>query len=974
MLCSSNPVAAQGPPAPEVSLASSITIGGSGTDSVTAIAVDDAGYAYVAGKTDSADFPVTASAFQGTRRGTRDAFVVKIAPDGRTVVFATYIGGSGTDEAVRVSVDGAGAPYLVVESTSTDYPGAPDASCASGCTYITKLSPDAGSVAYSHKTFAGVEFVVSRNGTTFFTAHVSTGGTCSNHRLYALSPAGEPTNDGNALISVGGCEPGQARITQIATGPSDDVVAVLVDTFLQTTTALRLRSDGTVLFSTPRDGVFGVAALTRDATGGAVGAAMTGIHGVSADGTWQPDVPLQLAAEWGGLYSVGPLRHDASGALHSVFCHSRTTITCRYTTLDASGAVTGSVVVGDFPYTETPPQRHALGPRGQAFVASGTANITVQQFARAVIADFTGSVQTRFGTPITWTAEALATNAEYKFVRRDPAGLWRVERDWASTPAYTWLPGYADRGTHDMQVWIRAPGSTNLYDDWRGARAVVVDGPLPTLTGVIATTPPYHAGEALTWRADAVGGAGVPYFAFHRLDADGWHLVQPYSTNNIYTWIPAPGDAGAHALQVWVRNGDSLATFEAWQGTTFNVAAQAAPLQAVLVASGPIPAAEGGSGTWLATARGGTGPLQYQFWRLAPNGQWSLAQDYSPRDSYTWRPGALDAGPNALQVWVRNAGSTAMYDAWAGTGTFTVWPAPPLTVAFTSAPIAPLTTQRQYMWTAQSSRTTSQVQYQFLRRDDDGWHVAAPYSSSPLLWTPGSGDVGRHDLQVWARRVGSTAAYDAWASVATFDVVPVGAPLQVTSLSANSIPQVNRLVEWRASISGGSTSVEYQFLRLDADGWHVVQSYSSASSYGWIPRAADVGDHALQVWVRNSGSSQPYDTWASVTFTVPDPTPHVQIEQLGPMPSLDTGATVSWRASARNGVAPYLYRFARLDADGWHLVQDYSSRDTYSWSPTAADVGTHTIQVWVRNWLSTTDYDGWAEFTVVVPPARDRVP
>jgi hypothetical protein len=43
-------------------------------------------------------------------------------------------------------------------------------------------------------------------------------------------------------------------------------------------------------------------------------------------------------------------------------------------------------------------------------------------------------------------------------------------------------------------------------------------------------------------------------------------------------------------------------------------------------------------------------------------------------NTYTWTPSSTDAGPHALQVWVRSAGSTAQYEAYGATGYFTIVP------------------------------------------------------------------------------------------------------------------------------------------------------------------------------------------------------------------------------------------------------------------------------------------------------------
>jgi hypothetical protein len=47
-------------------------------------------------------------------------------------------------------------------------------------------------------------------------------------------------------------------------------------------------------------------------------------------------------------------------------------------------------------------------------------------------------------------------------------------------------------------------------------------------------------------------------------------------------------------------------------------------------------------------------------------------RDYAVDPAYTWTPALADVGQHALQVYVRSAGSMAVYEAWAGTGLFVV--------------------------------------------------------------------------------------------------------------------------------------------------------------------------------------------------------------------------------------------------------------------------------------------------------------
>jgi hypothetical protein len=73
-------------------------MGGSGMGAVTALAVDGAGNLYVAGWTESLNFPI-AGAYQASNRGSVDAFVVKLNPAGTSPLYATYLGGSSDDRA-----------------------------------------------------------------------------------------------------------------------------------------------------------------------------------------------------------------------------------------------------------------------------------------------------------------------------------------------------------------------------------------------------------------------------------------------------------------------------------------------------------------------------------------------------------------------------------------------------------------------------------------------------------------------------------------------------------------------------------------------------------------------------------------------------------------------------------------------------------------------------------------------------------
>ena len=90
-----------------------------------------------------------------------------------------------------------------------------------------------------------------------------------------------------------------------------------------------------------------------------------------------------------------------------------------------------------------------------------------------------------------------------------------------------------------------------------------------------------------------------------------------------------------------------------------------------LVANRTFPVAAGTPVTWTAAATGGSGPYTFKFYVF--NGStWTLGQDWSASNSWTWTPPA--AGSYTIQVWVRNAGSSAAFDTWGSVGPVSITP------------------------------------------------------------------------------------------------------------------------------------------------------------------------------------------------------------------------------------------------------------------------------------------------------------
>ncbi len=115
------------------------------------IAVDSSGCAYVVGETFSSNFP-TVNPYM-TNAGGLDAFVCKLSQSGDSLVYSTYLGGSGGDSGRGIAVDSSGYAYVTGYINSNDYPTAnpymTDPGDSSYDAFVTKLSQAGNSLEYS---------------------------------------------------------------------------------------------------------------------------------------------------------------------------------------------------------------------------------------------------------------------------------------------------------------------------------------------------------------------------------------------------------------------------------------------------------------------------------------------------------------------------------------------------------------------------------------------------------------------------------------------------------------------------------------------------------------------------------------------------------------------------------------------------------------------------------------------------------
>ncbi|HEY1183581.1 MAG TPA: SBBP repeat-containing protein [Bryobacteraceae bacterium] len=209
-----------------------------------AVAVDEAGNAYLTGNTDDTNFPTTAGAYRTTLAAgctypafsfatgfigsiyewyVDDVFVVKLSPDGKSALFSTLLGGSCYDRPTSIAVDAAGRIYIAGETDSEDFPlisnlesVARDGQFAS---FVSVLDPTGSGLEFSTYLYAGsAPTVAAGPGRTIRIAgSTGTGAQSSAYEGGCYTGPCPPTFKHGDLVQIGPRE--ALRVSDFAPGP-----------------------------------------------------------------------------------------------------------------------------------------------------------------------------------------------------------------------------------------------------------------------------------------------------------------------------------------------------------------------------------------------------------------------------------------------------------------------------------------------------------------------------------------------------------------------------------------------------------------------------------------------------------------------------------------------------------------------------------------------------------------------------------
>jgi len=309
-------------------------IGGSNRDVPLSIVVDAAGNAHIAGYTYSANFPITSGALRSTFSGQSKAFVLELNPSGNSLIYSTFLGGSGNDYATGIAVDSTGQAYISGYTASVDFP----------------VSSTAFQSSYGGGEFDG--FFAKLNPAGSQLVYATYLGGIGNDTAYAvaLDPAG------NVYLT------GQTQSSNFPVLQALQITSSQSDAFV-----VKLNASSQVLYSTYLGG-------TGSGTGTGIAADASG-NAYVAGYTTAPDFPVTAGAYQPanhGSYDafVAKLSADGSTILNATYFGGSGSESTSGIALDSSGDVfvSGSTNSIDLPLQA--PVQGSYGGGGDAFLAA----------------------------------------------------------------------------------------------------------------------------------------------------------------------------------------------------------------------------------------------------------------------------------------------------------------------------------------------------------------------------------------------------------------------------------------------------------------------------------------------------------------------------------------------------------------------------------------------------------------------------
>ena len=458
------------------------------------------------------------------------------------------------------------------------------------------------------------------------------------------------------------------------------------------------------------------------------------------------------------------------------------------------------------------------------------------------------------GTTVVLTGGATCVRAaQYRFYVQ-ANGVWSIVQDYGPSNTYTWTPNAG--GNYRLEVDVRHVGATASYETF-ATQTYTINSPCSSAS--LAANPAGYAGTGtMVVLSGSAGGCPTPNYRFWVGQNGLWKIVQDYSATNTYSWNTASLAAGTYGLEVDVRNQGSTIAYDKVANLYYTLAPCTAATLSTNKASPQAP------GTVITLTGGAScpGAAQFRFW-VGVNGIWTIVQDFSASNTFSWDTTGKMQGTYGLEVDVRNQGSTVAYDKVANLYYALVTP-PCTTPSFSGTPATQAGTGAHVTFTASTTGCPNPTYRFWISPPGQYWSIVQDYSATnTFTWTT-TGAAGTYRLEVDVRDATASVAYDHVTNI-TYTLVPCSGAYLSTDKASPQKAGTQIVLTGSATCPGAP---EYRFWVGQNGIWKVVQDFSPSNTFTWSTTGLAPGTYGLEVDVRDQGSTAPYEKVYNLYFAI----------------------------------------------------------------------------------------------------------
>ncbi|MYL49348.1 hypothetical protein GLV98_07615 [Halobacillus litoralis] len=246
--------------------------------------------------------------------------------------------------------------------------------------------------------------------------------------------------------------------------------------------------------------------------------------------------------------------------------------------------------------------------------------------------------------------------------------------------------------------------------------------------------------------------------------------------------------------------------------------------------------------------------------------------------------------------------------------------------------------------------------YKFWVRENGVWKVLKDYSTeNTFIWTPST--KGEYLFSIHAKDADSSSSYDAYKA---FNYT-IGSKVENVDVTVDEAsPQKLGTSITLTATSTGSSNPMYKFWVRENGVWKVLKDYSTENTFIWTPSTK--GEYLFSIHAKDADSSSSYDAYKAFNYTIGSKVENVDVTVDEASPQ-KLGTSITLTATSTGSSNP-MYKFWVRKNGVWKVLKDYSTENTFIWTPSTK--GEYLFSIHAKDADSSSSYDAYQAYTYTI--------